>query len=709
MKLMVLISILILPSLTRAQDLIQGSVKDTDEIPLTGANVYIQGTYKGTITDQNGRFSFYAEINDSSLLVISFLGYETKHVLIQNPDEQYTIVLKPESNTLEAVQINAGIFGASEENRAVALNPIDIVTTASSEGDIYAALSTFPGAQKLGETGQIIVRGGEASESRTYVDGMLVSSPYTSSMPDLPARGRFSPFMFNGVMFSTGGYSAEYGQALSSVLELQTPGLFDEDVTSLTLMNVGAGASLTRRYARSAFSASANYNNTYPYFLMAKHDLSWIKIPQSMDAGVAHRQKIGKTGMIRTEARASLASSELDYSRFGYGFDRIAQVNDNEFIKSVYNTKPGDKTLLKTGLAWNRNADISEIDSMEVSEKLSTLHIKMGLIHFLSEKITLKGGSEATYQLYDTRISLQGENGMISSSAEDWIMAGYAEADFQLFQTVALRSGLRSAYSTLTGESILAPRASAAWKVHRNHQISLAWGTYHQQPHHEFLVNTSQLQFEQATHYLINYQVAMGRRLFRAELYNKEYSRLVSYSRSPENIPVAFSNSGDGYARGIDVFWKDDDTFRHTSYWISYSYVDSKRKYRDYPESAMPDFVSRHNLSLVYKRWIEAITTQVALSYTYASGRNYDDPADADFMAGKTPAIHDLSGNLSYITDLFGWFTVVHFSVNNILGLEHIYGYRYPEPAEAEESVQAIPVSNPVQRTIILGLFISID
>ena len=41
-------------------------------------------------------------------------------------------------------------------------------------------------------------------------------------MPDVPGRGRFSPFMFGGTVFSTGGYSAEYGQALSGVINIIT-------------------------------------------------------------------------------------------------------------------------------------------------------------------------------------------------------------------------------------------------------------------------------------------------------------------------------------------------------------------------------------------------------------------------------------------------------------------------------------------------------
>lgn len=141
-----------------------------------------------------------------------------------------------------------------------------MATTAGSEGDIYSALSSFPGSQQQGETGKIIVRGGESNETSTYIDGLLVSSPYYSSMPDLPARSRFMPFMFNGIMFSTGGYSAEYGQALSGILELKTPGLFDENLTSLSLLNLGAGLSHTIRRPRSAFSAEDFIPTWLPIF-----------------------------------------------------------------------------------------------------------------------------------------------------------------------------------------------------------------------------------------------------------------------------------------------------------------------------------------------------------------------------------------------------------------------------------------------------------
>jgi hypothetical protein len=88
--------------------------------------------------------------------------------------------------------------------------------------DIAGALNTLPGTQKVGESGRLFVRGGDGNETRTFIDGLVVLDAYKPSAPNTPSRGRFLPFMFKGTSFSTGGYSAEYGQALSSALVLDS-------------------------------------------------------------------------------------------------------------------------------------------------------------------------------------------------------------------------------------------------------------------------------------------------------------------------------------------------------------------------------------------------------------------------------------------------------------------------------------------------------
>ncbi len=138
------------------------------------------------------------------------------------------IVLKPEPNELTAVTITAGSFEASDTKRTTVLNPIDIVTTASANADITSAIKTLPGAQQVGESEGLFVRGGTAQETKVFIDGTLVNNFFFSSVPGIAQRGRFSPFIFKGTVFSAGGYSALYGQALSSALILESVDLPDQ-------------------------------------------------------------------------------------------------------------------------------------------------------------------------------------------------------------------------------------------------------------------------------------------------------------------------------------------------------------------------------------------------------------------------------------------------------------------------------------------------
>src|SRR5690606_36388454 len=146
---------------------------------------------------------------------------------------------------LDAVVITAGVFEASDEIKHATLKPLDIVTTAGATGDVTGALNTLPGTQKVGETGRLFVRGGADSEPRTFIDGMWVQDRYYSTGGNIPGRGRCSPFLFKGTNFSTGGYSAEYSQALSSTLSMKTTDFPANNKTDISLMSIGIAAAQT--------------------------------------------------------------------------------------------------------------------------------------------------------------------------------------------------------------------------------------------------------------------------------------------------------------------------------------------------------------------------------------------------------------------------------------------------------------------------------
>src|SRR5206468_7654575 len=107
--------------------------------------------------------------------------------------------------------------------------------------------------------------------------------------------------------------------------------------------------------------------------------------------------------------------------------------------------------------------------------------------------------------------------------------------------------------------------------------------------------------YTKATHYIINYQKSSTERIFRVEAFYKKYEDLV------KSYPVSYyyslyNNNGTGYAKGIEFFWRDKKSIKNFDYWVSYSYLDTKRDYLNYPTELHPDFAANHTASVVMKR-----------------------------------------------------------------------------------------------------------
>src|SRR5690606_34163830 len=142
---------------------------------------------------------------------------------------------------------------------------------------------------------------------------------------------------------------------------------------------------------------------------------------------------------------------------------------------------------------------------------------------------------------------------------------------------LALKLGVRGEYSELFQEFTISPRASFAYKTGKNSQLSLAYGDFFQQPENEVLKFTDKVEAQHTQHYIMNYQYSANNRIFRAEVFRKQYSNLVSYNDEFPDVNTSFSNNGNGYAQGLDLFWRDNETLKNIDYWVSYSYLDTER------------------------------------------------------------------------------------------------------------------------------------
>ncbi|MGY0408602.1 MAG: carboxypeptidase-like regulatory domain-containing protein, partial [Polaribacter sp.] len=129
-----------------SQTIISGKLTTKKGAIIEGANVYLDGTYDGTSTNEKGEFSFKTEEKGTQTLVISFVSFET---FSKTADvlslKNLKIKLQDNVNSLDAVVINAGTFEAGDKAKVTVLKPMDIVTTASARGDFVGAFQTLPG------------------------------------------------------------------------------------------------------------------------------------------------------------------------------------------------------------------------------------------------------------------------------------------------------------------------------------------------------------------------------------------------------------------------------------------------------------------------------------------------------------------------------------------------------------------------------------
>ena len=675
-KLVLYSTLFMYSSLALCQSIVSGTVTDDKNNVIIGANVYLEGTYDGASTDENGKFSFETSEIGTQNLIISMIGFETHY---EAGDVSYlkglSITLFEAVNTLTGVTLTAGTFEAGDNSKASVLKPLDIVTTAGAAGDFVAALQTLPGTSTVNEDGRLFVRGGAAGETQVFIDGLRVFQPYSATANNIPTRGRFSPFLFKGITFSTGGYSAEYGQALSSVLLLNTTDVPDQEKTDISFMSVGGGIGHTEIWGDTSLSFNSSYINLAPYeaLIPSKQGVRWNSPFESVSGEAVFRNK-GDKSMFKLYS--GYTHSNLDIEQEDINFDdfvRFRLKNNNLYFNSSYKYFFDKDWTLTTGVGIS--FDTNDIGLLEdkIDTRETASHVKVKLQKGFNSRLNLSLGAE--YFLTDYTETFMAADGFsFESEYRDHLGGAFAEADIFFSQRFAMKLGVRAEHTDVLGDFNFAPRASLAYKSSENGQFSLAYGDFYQNPLTEYLKFTQDLKSEKTSHYILNYQYLGDGRTFRAEAYYKDYDNLIKYDTDFALFNSNYSNAGNGYASGLDIFWRDNKSIDYLDYWISYSYLNTERNYRNFRERATPNFAPEHSFSLVTKYFITDWRSQVGVSYNYGSGRPYNDPNSSNFMAEKTKSYNNLSVNWAYLIDQQ---KILYFSVSNVLGFNNVNNYQY--------------------------------
>tara|TARA_R110002020_G_scaffold107848_5_gene250239 strand:+ start:821 stop:2974 length:2154 start_codon:yes stop_codon:yes gene_type:complete len=665
--------LLIFPSVLLSQNIVSGTVLDNKGVPVFGANVYLEGTYDGSTSDESGKFSFETSETGTQTLTISYVSFEpTKIIDDISKMKDLKITLREDVNSLETVTISAGSFSAGDNSKISVLKPLDIVTTASALGDFVGALQTLPGTTTVAEDGRLFVRGGDAGETQIFIDGIRVFTPYSPTANNVPTRGRYSPFLFDGITFSTGGYSAEYGQALSSVLLLNTIDEPTQEKTDIALMSVGGGLGHTEKWEKSSLSVNASYINLAPYIAILPDRNDWQKPFETASGEAVFRQKIGD-GLLKVYGAFDTSDFELTQEDINQPEGtRFKLNNQNFYTNASYSEMLNKGWTIFGGGSYTYGKTKVGIDEANIKDTENSAHLKLKLKKRFSNRFKLNFGVEQF--VTDFNEDYDEPNFAAQLGYNNNISAAFTEADIIFSRKLALKLGFRGEYSELFKEFTVSPRVSFAYKTGKSSQLSLAYGDFFQQPDSEVLKFTNNLEAQHTQHYIMNYQYSANNRIFRAEVYRKQYTNLVTYNDEFPDINTTFKNNGDGFAQGLDLFWRDNETLKNIDYWVSYSYLDTQRKYKNYPFEATPSFANTHNLSVVGKYWINDWKSQIGFSYQYGSGRTYTDLNKPGFLQNKTRGYNSVSLNWAY---LLSQQKILYVSVNNVFAFKNVNGYQY--------------------------------
>ena len=688
-----------------AQTIIQGVVTGIKDESIPGVNIYIKGTYDGTSSDQEGAYAFETPEQGEQTLVFQAVGFQTLEADITLGDTVLEVnpVLKETINEMTAVTINAGAMEASDEKKAVVLRPIDVVTIPGSMGDIVGALQTLPGTASVGNDGRLFVRGGDASETAIFIDGLKVGNAYGSTVQNVATRTRFNPNLFKGSFFSTGGYSAKYGQALSSALVLNTVDFPLRNQGDLSVMSVGVGYSQTLVKEKNALTVSGNYFDLSPYQTLIHQNFDWQRAPHGWDAEASLRQKWGKNGMVKAYVHKESSGMKLWQAIPGQA-DRgqlIQQHNNYTYAQANYRQTANKSWSFYGGLSFSHNHDELSIELTELATNNRLIHGKMVAVKDFSEKWSLKFGWEGFYYNYGQDRVSDGQ----FRSFRDYQSHGFAEIDYYLSNRLVFRGGLRSGHSSLAAQNWVDPRLSLAYKFDHEGQLSLAAGRFNQLPTEEFRVIQQDLGKSQADHLILNYFLNKNGRTLRAEAFYKTYKKLLLYQGdqySYHNITQA----GAGYARGLDFFYRDRESVQNTDFWLTYSFVDSKRQYATFNEQVQPSYAPRHNASIVIKHFVSVLQSQLGLSFSLNDGYTYHDPNRAGGMNSKTKSYQVLGLGWSYLPRPN---LILHFACSNALGRDNIFGYQYTKEANANGYYESLPLGQGAPRFLFLGIFLTLS
>lgn len=579
-----------------------GRTVDTQsERPLVGANVYLPDLERGAATDANGRFTIDSLPVGTHTVRVSMMGYRTdvytSVVVTSGRPAELTARLTPEAIEEDEVTVEADYFSsvASTPTSVRGLRAEEIRRAPGAATDIQRVMQSMPGVV-FGddERNDLIVRGGSPRENMTLLDGFEV--PTINHFATQGATGgpisMLDTDFLDDATFHTGGFGAQYGGYLSSVLDIRLrEGSRESFGGSADVSMAGAGGSLEgplplhneNDEPRGSWFVGARRS----YLDLVQTGIGLTAVPQYgsmqgkavMDLSPRDRLTvIGLGGYHSIHFERDLESDDR-------GADTDVDDGGNQVVGGLAWQRfwdAGVTTLRLSTASTTYRTDVRDAgDALETRNRSreTTTALRFTSVWDLADATTLQTGG--TLRLIDYRHNLFSRadtlnTGVVRDEIDVTERTTPAQNDAYVHLEqdagpLTLTGGLRLNHFSLSDHAtVLSPRLSARVSLTDQVEATAAWGHYHQWPELVWYSTTDtaqNLRPTRATHWVagLEWQPRPAWKLT-LEGYRKAYSQVPVFEDRPMMSPInegddfgvfsvgALDDSGTARSHGIEAF-----------------------------------------------------------------------------------------------------------------------------------------------------------
>jgi hypothetical protein len=555
---------------------VKGRVIDASSLTgIAGATVVADG--RVATADKDGRFALTLP-RGAVRLVVAADGYLADQVELTVADRPLTIevLLLPQAQFKEEVTVTGTPAPIARAPATIEVSPLQVRSIAGAADNIFRVLQTLPGVNATADfDSRIAVRGGGPDQNLTVMDGVEIHNPYRL----FGLTSAFNPETVENFELTAGGFSARYGDRLSSLLVVENrAGTRTKSLAgSLNLAITDANVILEGKLPGSMKGSWLFTGRRTYYDLVASHltdtqlpafgDLQakgvWeirpgqrvtlfaLRSRETTDASFSDSSNGNNVGL--TDAGRNDLVSASFFSTIGsglssrtiaswYRYSDSLGAEGNVRNESARSNAPGDEAFARSTLGFNREVTVRDASvRQELGWKATRTHfLDAGVDAHVLETgwgWQISGDRNLSEANGSSARGGAGLPSLLDSKQNAWRAGGWLVDRWQATARFLVEPGVRVDYSSLASEAIVSPRVSAGFAVAPGFRLRAAAGLFTQSPGYEKLLQSDyfvdltsngRLRSERSVHVLgaVEKDLAHGV-TGRVEAYYKSFDRLI--------------------------------------------------------------------------------------------------------------------------------------------------------------------------------------